>query len=506
MRRRNKRTAFEDAKFEDHEIKRASVKGAATNYVSQIIRFGLLFVYQILIARLLNPADFGLLAMTAPLFAFASLFTDFGFTQATIQRKDINQNQLSFIFWCNVGLSVVAAILVASCAGLAASFYGEPRVTPIIFSLTITFIIAGLYAQHLALLNRRLEFQKLAVIDLSSFIVGAAVGLVSAVYGLSYWSLVLNQLAASVTTLLLAWFFSGWMPGLFKNVKDNRDLIGVGANVTSFNLVNFFARNLDNILIGRYLGGVQLGVYDRAYKLLLLPLSQITGPIAKVALPALSRTVESPEKYKRAYMRMLEVVLLVTYPGVVFAMVNSELLIVSVLGARWSDVSPVFSILAIGALFAPISNSTGWLFLSQNRSREMRNWGVISSVAFAISFVCGLPWGIEGVAALYIGVGAIQGPLLWWAATRKGPLTTGELFGRLFPYAAGAVVVFVFEWGFARWLVTDPLLHLTLQLILAYLIFLGFICLFKSSRSAALDIATEAWALARRVLPTKRFG
>jgi len=492
-----KRFAFSESRMSRAELKVASVNGAAINFGSQALKFLMQFCYQILIARLLLPEDFGIVAMAAPLFAFAALFSDFGLTQATVQRDEINQEQLSFVFWVNVGLSAAICLAVIALAPAAGAFFREPRVVPIVVGLSATFVIGGLCAQHMALLNRQLLFAKIALVELFSFLVGSVTGLLFAWNGSGYWALVYSQIAVSLTTLLLAWCLARWVPSRPALHRQNFHLLNFGANITSFNFLNFFARNFDNILIGRYLGEMPLGIYDRAYKLLLLPLSQITTPIAKVALPSLAKTLNEPETYRRFYFRMLELIILATYPAVIFAIINSQLLIVTLLGPRWSEVSQVFSILAFGAIFAPISSSTGWLFISQDRTREMRNWGALSSTLFVASFVCGLPWGIGGVAAFYIGVGTIQGPILWWGATRRGPLSFRQLLETLWPYFVSAIMTGVLEYSLKASL-PGTFVTLLISLVASYVVFLGVVMVFGSSRKGIIELAFEASVMGGR--------
>ncbi|HYG88501.1 MAG TPA: lipopolysaccharide biosynthesis protein [Azospirillum sp.] len=463
-------------------IKRASITGMGVNLTSQLLRLLLAFVYQVAISRILVPSDFGLVAMAAPALAFVGLFADFGLTMATIQRAQITQAQLSFLFWVNGALSLLLSVAVIAVAPVAGWFYGEPRVGPILAALGGLFFLRGLCAQHLALLNRRLMFVRLAVIDMASLVGGALVGVATALYGFGYWSLVANQATSTALTVVLAWLCMRWVPGRPAWDAEARSLLGFGGNVTAFNFVNYFARNLDNVLIGRFHGEVALGLYDRAYKLFLLPLSQVTGPIGKVALPLLARTLHEPDLYRRSYLGMLEAILLLTSPAVLFAMCTSHQLIVTMLGDRWADVAPIFSVLAVGALFAPVGHSTGWLFLSQNRTREMRNWGTIGSVMFVISFVIGLPWGALGVAVSYVTVGLFQGPMVWWAATRRGPVTFKQLALALYPYAVAAAATVVVEYNLQR-LLPQGLGPLVLLLAAAYGAFFATLAVLPRGRN-----------------------
>jgi PST family polysaccharide transporter len=269
----------------------------------------------------------------------------------------------------------------------------------------------------------------------------------------------------------------------------------LGGNITGFNLFNFFARNLDNILIGKVAGEAQLGLYDRAYKLLLLPLSQITSPIAKVAVPLMARTQHDAALYKKSYLKMLEVILLLTYPGTVVALVASHMLVVTMLGEQWAGAAPIFQILAVGPFFAPISNSTSWLFMTQNRTREMRNYGLASSIAFVLSFIIGLPWGVVGVAACYIGAGVIQGPLIWFAATRKGQVSFGDLVKALSPYVVALAITIPLIWLISLRLPAS-IISLAAMLVMAYAAFTLAMLLTRRGRTALADVISQVRNLA----------
>jgi polysaccharide transporter, PST family len=432
-------------------LKQSSAQGAAITLGSQLAKFAIQIAYQTLLARILSPSDFGLVAMTAPILAFVQLFADLGLSQATIQRPRISEGQLSILFWINVAASASLGLLTLAVSPLVGSFYGEPRVVAITAISGSMFILGGLYSQHIALLNRNLAFGKLAVIELTAITLGASAGLASALRGLGYWSILVGQGTISFVTLSFAWALCNFRPGLPKRGEQWQSLVAFGGNLTGFNVVNYFARNLDNVLIGKFNGRDALGLYDRAYRLMLMPLSQVSQPLARVALPLLSRMQAEPELYRKAYTRTLELLLVLTYPGIAFVLVSHDQLILLLLGEKWAGISPIFGILAIGALFAPIGNSTGWLFLSQDRTREMRNWGAVSSALFVLSFAMGLPWGPVGVAACYVTVGGvIQGPLLLWACTRSGPVALRDVLRALLPHALSVLICCAVEFTLAR--------------------------------------------------------
>jgi len=471
-------------------LKSTSARGLAINLVAQLARFVLQFGYQIVMARLLSPADFGLIALTSPFVGFAQLFADLGLSQATIQSKVMKQDQLSFAFWINVMVAGALSLTICALAPVVAWIYGDPRVVGPTLVSGALLLLGGLYAQHIALLTRRLRFLQLAAIDLGSLMIGAVVGVSAALAGMSYWSLLANTAAVTVCSLVLAWSLANWRPNPPPRRWGHDALMKFGRDVTAFNIVNYFARNLDNVLIGRFNGEASLGLYDRAYRLLLLPLGQISQPLSRVATPLLSRTLDTPQVYRRAYLRILEVTLILTYPGVLFALATCPSLIRVMLGPQWVGVAPIFEILGVGALIAPIGNSTGWLYLSQGRTREMRNMGAVSSALYVISFMVGLHWGPVGVAACYITTAYLRAPLIWWACTRAGPVSILDLVRTLMPFVFSGMVTFA-----CLALATHELKlgapSLILLFILAYVVFPLALAALPSGRAILAQIAIQ---------------
>ncbi len=480
-------------------LKGAAVNGIAANLASQLVLFGLRFAYQITIARLLLPNDFGLVAMITPVIMFVQLFADLGLTQATIQMKEISQEQLSFLFWLNVAAGVLLSGLCALCAPLVAQFYGDPRAAGVMVASGAMFAVGGFFSQHLALMTRQMRFRSLAAVNVISFLAGSACGIGSALIGAGYWALVVNQLGTSIAMLVLAWSFSRWLPGPPSLPAEFKQLLQFGGHLTGFNIVNFFSRNSANVLLGRFAGEQPLGLYDRATKLMLVPFMQVCAPFGNVALPLLSRTQDQPDVYRMAYRRMLETILLLVYPGLVFMIVNSHALTAVALGARWVGVAPVFAILGVDMFVAPIGSSTGWLFVSQGRTSEMRNWGLVTSAIFIASFVCGLPWGPQGVAAGYAAAGLIEILLLLRCVTRIGPVGVQDILGLLAPFLFAVAVAFPVAHRVS--LVELPLVQsLLLGAVCAYASFLLALAVLPRGRRILLEVSDQIRGLALKVI------
>ena len=419
-------------------LKRRSVRGAAATFAAQGVRFALQFGAQVGLARLLTPAQFGIVAMVAPLVGLVQLFAELGLAQAVIQRPSLTHRELSGLFWINAAVSLALGGLLAAASPLVAAFYGEPRTAAVTASLAVPLVLGGLAAQQMALMNRRMQFAALAAIDVGSTAAAAAVGILCAWLGLGAWSLVAMQAANSAAVLAGAWAASGWRPGRPRlDAAAVAPLLRFGGDVTGYNLVNYLSFNLDNVLIGWAGGTAALGLYDRAFRLMLPSVMQLTTPFTRITVPLLSRLQAEPERYRRSFSQVLRALLLATLPGLAWSVVFADQLVTALLGARWQAAGPILAALGVGALLLPVNNAVAWLFISQGRAREQLAWGAAGSGIVLVSFVAGLPWGPVGVAtasaAFAWGIGS---PLLFWAATRRGPVRLRDLLGAVFPVAA----------------------------------------------------------------------
>ena len=225
-------------------------------------------------------------------------------------------------------------------------------------------------------------------------------------------------------------------------------MIAFGRNFTGFSIINYFSRNLDNLLLGKVWGATQLGLYNRAYQLMTLPIEQVNEPITSVAIPALSRIKDEAATYRQAYLRMLEKIAMCTMPAIAFMMATSDWIVQVVLGPQWSATSRIFLLLGITGLFQPIANTTGWLFLTQGRSRHMLQWGFISGPLTIASIVVGLPWGAVGVAASYAFTRVLlTDPLLFWFVGRTGPVRTRDFYRTIAPFTLASLLALAVSYG-----------------------------------------------------------
>ena len=271
-------------------------RGATVSAAAQAVRFLAQVGSVVLLSRMMAPAEFGIVAMAAPVLALTLLFQEFGLTQAVVQKPELDRFQASTLFWLGLGISTAFALLLVLTAPFVAAFFREPRVGDLTAAMALNALVTGAGAMHLALLNRGMRFGTLAILDTAAAVLGLGAGLVWAWFAPSFWAIFVAGLVTAAVPAIGAWLSVGWVPGLPRRGAGAGGAVHFGAGVTGFNVANFFARNLDKVLIGRMWGEHVLGLYDRSYKLMLLPIQQINAPLSRVMLPALSRMTDEPDR------------------------------------------------------------------------------------------------------------------------------------------------------------------------------------------------------------------
>ena len=465
-----------------------AASGAAITGAAQVYRTGVYFLGTILMTRLLSPADFGLIAMVASCAGIIGVLQDTGLNQAIIQRAKISNAQLSALFWLSVLWTLLLAVVLALCAPGIAWFFKDNRLTSITFASAVGMMLGATQSQHLALMNRELRFRALALIDVLVATAGTVAGVTVAWITSSYWSLVVSGLVSIMTGTVCVWVLSRFRPGRPSFEGDFREIFNFGAGVSGFHFVNYFARNADNMLIGRFYGSVQLGLYDRAYRLLLFPLQQFLGPLGRVVLPLLSRLQSDPERYRKAYLESVSLLMMATQPGLVFSIVFAGDVFSILFGSKWVAAAPIFQWLGIAGLGQVVTSTFGWLVQSQGRGGDFFKIGLFGSVITIASFIIGLPWGSLGVAVAYtVTYYIILIPATSWATARRGPVSTRDLLNTVIPHvvATGASVVAMLSIFFVTNL--PSLLACTGILTLSYLFYAAVLLLFPKKREILRD-------------------
>jgi PST family polysaccharide transporter len=445
-----------------NNLKRRTISSGVVTTAAQGVGFVLTIVSTMVLARLLTPRDFGLIAMVTAVMGFLQAFKDAGLSTATVQRKEITHAQVSNLFWINVGIGGASSLIVAIAAPVIAWFYRDSRLIGVTLALAFTFLLIGLTVQHMALLNRQLRLKMVAAIEVGSGLAALSVGVGMAWFKCGYWSLVGLQLTAPLMTLLLTWSACRWRPQRPSRGSGTMPLVRFGVDLTAASLVSSFARGADAVLIGRFFGAEALGLYSRAGALLRRPLDQFLNPIVSVAVPVLSRIQSEPERYRRMFLRVYEAMALISFLGSGVAVPLAQPLVLVLLGAQWGEAAGIFAGFAIAAMYAAVATTTYWLFTSQGRGRDLLVASTVTSALTVAAFIAGFPFGPIGMAYAFSVSGLlVRLPYMYYQVGRQGPVRTMDLWLRFFQHLPVWIVSLGATWVM-RLLVKDssPLMQL----------------------------------------------
>jgi O-antigen/teichoic acid export membrane protein len=467
-----------------------TARGGVVTIVSHGLKFALSIVATAVLARLLTPHDYGLIGMVVVFTGFVAMFKDLGLSLATVQRAEISDEQISTLFWVNVTISIAITLLMVLLAPLIGWFYGEPRLTLITMVTATGFLFGGFAVQHEALLKRQMRFYALSVIAFASMMIGYVVGIVLAWRGAAYWSLVFSQLALLASNTLGVWFTCRWRPGRPSRNTGVRSMLSFGGNITGYALINYISKNTDSLVIGRLFGPQLLGLYTKAVQLLSLPTDQINEPLSTVSIPALSRLADSPERYRQAYLRIMEKVIMVTMPAVMLMLATADWLVLIILGPQWSESAKILVFMSVAGLFQPVAATGGWLLVSQGRVRDMLRWSLINAPISIASIVAGVPWGVAGVAASFsLGRIFVAIPLLFWFVGRSGPVRMSDFYRLLAPFTAASVCALLACVAFRRFVtIENPIVGFVVCGIIVAVTTVVFLALMPAGRKALADI------------------
>jgi O-antigen/teichoic acid export membrane protein len=359
------------------------------------------FFFQIILARLLDPSDFGLLAMILVFSALADILKNLGLGAAIIQSNNITPVHLSSAFWVNVSAGLGIFLLFQISAGFISNFYESPKLESVVRAYAFIYLIGSFNIVQESLLQKRMKFKRLFVIELIAVFVGGIISLVLAYNGYRVWALVWQYLTITILFTVLIWSTSNWRPSFLFSNTAIKTMKKFGMNLLGHDLLSFVSRNTDNLLIGKILGPVQLGIYSRAYFLMLQPINITNQVLARVMFPVLSKLQDKPEEIKRVYLKSTRLVSFILFPAITYTFVAAEPLILILMGEKWIETAFVLQIFCVYSFADSIGVTIGWIYKSTGRTDIMLRWAVYSVTINLTAIITGLRWGITGVAICY---------------------------------------------------------------------------------------------------------
>jgi O-antigen/teichoic acid export membrane protein len=452
-----------------------TVRGIGWSATSQIAQLLITILISAILARLLTPSDFGLIAMVVVFSNFVAIFSGFGLTSAIVQKKEVSDEALSSSFWINVGLGALLTMALAASAPLIAAFYSQPRLTPLVVFISTTFFIASFGSVQRALLTRRMNFKALAVIDICAIGISGPIAVFLAFSGYGVWSLAWYTVLSSVFTVVFTWIVARWVPHFLLGLQHMKGLLRFGANLTGFSLVNYFALNMDNLLVGRFLGSAALGFYNLAFNLLVFPASNISSVVGRVMFPALSIIQHDKQLVRDAYVTANRYIAAISFPLMIWVLVTAPQLIRVIYGPKWIPVIPLVQIFALAAIEQSIGVNVGWIFLSQGRTDALLKLGVFTTVITVIAFVVGLRWGVEGIVIAYAIASYLTAYPVFAVSFRLIDLKVKHALAPLWPVTLAALTLgigaFLLQLSLAKLGVTQDLIILAIVTAASLLIY-----------------------------------
>jgi O-antigen/teichoic acid export membrane protein len=429
--------------FEDHresgDLGRLALRGGMVSVAMQYGNGVLQILAAIILARLLTPGDFGLVAIVTVLTSFAPLLIDFGLGDATTQRKKITPSQVSSLFWLSSGVGLAVALAVAAASPLIAAVYREPELEPIALCTSITFVLWGISNQHLALLRRTMQFGRIARIQLLGSLVGIATAIVLAMAGCGYWALVARPIANAAYVVAGAWLGCRWRPGLAAFDEETKSMIRFGLHVVGFSVTYNVAKSVDRIALGLFYRPDQVGYYQNAMTLYESSIFQALAQVHTVGSAALSKLQGNVAALRQRYESALSALAFFVMPAAAILSVTGEDVTAMLLGEKWRPAGSLLRIIALRGIPQVIEGSQGWLHLSIGRADRWRNWGIVSLVVQIVAVVAGLSFGPKGVAvACVIASILIAVPSISYAGRPIG-VGSAQVIRAVGPQVIGAV-------------------------------------------------------------------
>lgn len=477
------------------DLTSATLGGLAWVAGGRVVQHVAVIAATAVLARLLTPTDFGLVAMTTVFTGFAAVFVDLGLTAALVQRSRLSEAHLSAALSVNIGTSLILAAVLAALSPLIAALYGEAIVMPMMLVLVIAFPLSALAAVQVGLAERAMDFRRLTRIETGATVVSFGVAVVAAASGLGVWSLVLQPVVQAGARSAALWWSSDWRPARRLDRAAARELLDYGGHLAGANATNYWIRSVDQLAVGAFAGAGQLGLYSRAAQLVLLPLTQITWVSGRVMFPALSRLNTATLRARAAYLRAVGLIAFVAFPLMVILFVAAVPLIAVLLGGQWAGSVPIFRILCVVGLVQSVTATAGWLYQSHGRTRWMFRWGLVNVAVTCVAVAIGVHWGAIGVASAYaIRTVLLAGPALAISGSLVGLRLRDHL--RALGGIAGASLVVA-----AATVVTDraladvvPIVRLAADLSVGACVYMAVVT------AARLDAWAEARAVVRQLV------
>ncbi|MDD5668370.1 MAG: MOP flippase family protein [Actinomycetota bacterium] len=401
------------------------------------------YIRTIILARLLVPDDFGLMAMLTVLIGLGQAFSDMGISLSIIWKQDASDDELSSIYWFNILTGIIVTGLVIAAAPLVVFFYHEPRLYDLVLWISPIFLVSSTGMPFQMMLQKELLFSRLAKIEIIATVVGAIVAVSAAlmdggVYAL-VWGSVVDIIVRAALLVVVGW--KNWHPHVHFRWKDLRGFIRFGLFNMGERLLNFYYANIDYIILGRFLGGEILGIYMIAYQMVVEPFLKINPILVRVAFPVFAKKQEDNAVLRKGYYELSKVVALLTFPVLALIAATTHIFIPALFGEKWNQAIPLIQILVILGVLRALINPIGSILYAKGRTDMGFYWNLYGAVVNTVVFWIFVSYGVFVIAWLENGLTFISFILALWILNRVIGLKPAEYLATLArPLIANAIV------------------------------------------------------------------
>jgi O-antigen/teichoic acid export membrane protein len=380
-------------------LKQQAISGIKWTSLGSFVNAGISIVQLTVVTRLLDATDFGLMALVMVVIGFSQMFIDMGVSNAIIYKQELTKNQLNSLYWLNVLIGCILFLVLYYSSPIIGNFYNEPELKNLLRLVGITFLIQPFGQQFMVLLQKDLEFNKIAKSQITARLFSFVTVFSLAFNGFGVYSLAIGTVIYSITSTVVFIFFGSkiYLPKFHFRKSDINEFVSFGLFQMGEKAINYFNTQFDTILIGKLLGADILGIYSIAKQLVFYP-SQIINPIiTKVTFPLMSKINDNVEALKGVYLKTINFLSNVNFPLYVLLAVLAEPVILVVFGSKWIEAVPIVRILSIAFLIRSASNPVGTLILARGRADMAFYWNIMLLSLIPISIYLGAFSGIIGI-------------------------------------------------------------------------------------------------------------
>jgi len=397
-------------------------------------------IFAVVLARMLFPKDYGVFALAAVFLTFLRIIGSMGMGSAVIQRREVDEEYLSTGFWASVTLGVILAAIGAASGFLIGRWLGDPLVGRVLSVLSLSFLIIAGASMQMAIVSRSMDYRLLAFRSMAATLIGGVIGISMAYRGMGVWSFVGQELAMYASGTLLLWRATGWRPRFVFVWSKFLELWSFGGRLQAAALFDYLVRQMDNLLIGRYLGATALGYYTFGYSVFLAPLNDI-GMLNRVFFPALSRLQDDASRFKAAFIRATQYVTMVALPMLVGLALVAPLAVSVVFGAKWLPSLPVIRLLTLAGILRVLTAFWPTGLQATGRPDLRLRLSLFSVALYLPAFVVGLRWGIIGVAAGYLVATVMLLPVAYRYVSQTIGITVRDVWRAISTTVIGCIVM-----------------------------------------------------------------